>query len=395
MGTTGSERAVTITFDGLITARGEYLGYVLRLQLVYGEQRRIADIRIHHDLIALDKIEKEDLVAIALLLGLPRLREVVELEGPDAFFADPAHRWVELNTETVPRVQTPALRKRCHFQLGTKRGLECEVSDASTSGVRLIPLHATTEAVCADCGHPDDRLRCSALMHVWTEAEPELIRPSGYRRDARGSCNAGFLVHPQLNALSPEQAEQVITRCHLGARECARMEWTLDAPAVDPSVDVGRRLVHELDYLDLVVNDRFGFHPRVLTDAESVAALVRDDIATPADFVSALAGLVGLINALSWRAVPDDVKGSLNRLEAFATSRGVALDRRALEALHAIVRLRQGPPIHSAATDAARAATQLGLMYPITDPRAAWRLVRASAATSLRSISDSLRRAPP
>lgn len=381
-----SEETVTVFYRG--RRDGGFDGSTLLFTLDRGDKHVYAAIRIAEELTLSDGITDDKLEELAVLVGLPRLRALIEDEGVNAFFAGPVQRSLDLTTDTVPKGAVAALdrRKRCHFQERTKRGIICEVAAPTNLAINLLPHNATTQPVCDACGHPDDRFRCSELVHVSTEAG--LIGPSGYHRDAGGSCNIGKEVFPDGLQVTPEQAKHQVHRCQVGARDCARMTWRFATVPIASIEDAGSRLVDALDFLDLVVSDRFTFHPLRIRDAATIAALV-NDVSTREQFTLAHAALVGLLNGLDWPKA--DRPGSINALEAFASGRGISLEKPAIATLRAVVAMRQAPPIHNAPAEASRAAAQLGISYPVLEPRHAWRVLRAKTAAAVRSVADSLR----
>ncbi len=343
---------------------------------------RVASLQCWVDLTVPDhlppNVTKESVRDPILLLGLPKLHALLEEQGPGVLAQGVLRLQVDPD-EVLDLVSKPA-RKRCLFQQKEHRGLVCTVGTAVKFA--LTPANATTYPVCQACGHPDDRIRCSQLMHVSTDVWP--LR-EGWKRMASGMCGLGYEVHVQGTPVPT-----ALERCRLGERECARLEWEFGRSPETYPIGVGQLLLRELDHLNLAIRDLFDVKPVTLQDAGLIGRLV-GDVSSIDEFTLGVAALAALIDQMKWPSQPKE-SGSINALEQFAADKGKQLDRRAIGVLRALMRLRQGPPIHGAASAAAAGAVALGISYPPTDPAEAWRTVRGRVADSLARIRDDLRR---
>ena len=96
-----SEETVTVFYRG--RRDGGFDGSTLLFTLDRGDKHVYAAMRIAEELTLSDGITDDKLEELAVLVGLPRLRALIEDEGVNAFFAGPVQRSLDLTIDTVPK----------------------------------------------------------------------------------------------------------------------------------------------------------------------------------------------------------------------------------------------------------------------------------------------------
>jgi len=136
----------------------ETFGFTVRLRVNADGHSSWVDLTVEAHLPP--QVTKESVREPVLLVGLAKLRALLEAEGSAALGADLVR--IEVDPDEVLALVITKERKKCAFQHRTPRGLTCAVGTAVKLAV--TPADATTYPVCDACGHPDDRIRCSELM---------------------------------------------------------------------------------------------------------------------------------------------------------------------------------------------------------------------------------------
>jgi hypothetical protein len=189
-------------------------------------------------------------------------------------------------------------------------------------------------------------------------------------------------------------------KCHIGGLECGRRLVESRVSFPDPPPDVARWAADEIDYFALVYRDRYGSRILTIPQARTVSEIF-GDAESAEDFQRRVASLADLLSRIDTYDQLDEVQrrneqgtrvGPLVALERL-------MERDHPEAVEAVRTLRRIPdarnafPIHSRSEGLIRALKDLGVDFPASDWRLAWRQVLTAFVSSLQTIRVALQTA--
>lgn len=162
---------------------------------------------------------------------------------------------------------------------------------------------------------------------------------------------------------------------------------------------IGGDIVDILDNINAIFHDKFGYLLFVPREFRATLELVRP-ANTKEEYIVRVISLAQLINQLNISALRDLTKEndtqvkSIMLLERFLTLGG-GKPERAVQIIRAIVRLRQGYPVHTDTADGVREAHQfLSIRYPVTDYEESWNILLNQFLEALKIIKDTVERHP-
>lgn len=256
----------------------------------------------------------------------------------------------------------------CEFQARGRAGLVC---DAKTSDD--IFKGATTSEICGRCNLPDQRIRCSHLVHPAVKgARPDPSAPMN-RWVTNALCERGCaeVSKPHL--------------CRAGGHEC--WELVVTRPLFVDGIPEGieSRVCDEVDHFNLAWQAIFKSRLFATTSFRSIEELTkpcdgRDDLIRKIQCLGdILANLtVPALEADKSVEPHDRIKGSVNRLMKLFEEQEFPPNNSAFHALRAITQLRNGFPAHTGTRDFGAACHALGLGVVFEDFGRVWiRVLRA------------------
>jgi hypothetical protein len=261
--------------------------------------------------------------------------------------------------------------RRCIFQEEGPAGLFCRAaSQADAWGGK------TSSAMCRQCELPDDRTRCSLLVHPETLTVHESKQGRSIR-NAMCESGLGSGVHWRL--------------CQAGRIQCWKKIVRL--PSLLGSLEAGLedKVCDEVDHWNLAFKSIHGRRPVQPAQLRTVKELVLPCTDEPSfkAKIQALADLIDKIDVKILLQTQPAEGGTLNELAAFCKEQGYDCAE-AINILRAIRNVRHDFPAHSGNERVIGALAKLGIKYPVTDWESDWRSILRSFAGAIRALRIAL-----
>lgn len=260
--------------------------------------------------------------------------------------------------------------RQCGHQRAGATGLYC-----GARGMVDVGNGKTTFAICQKCDVPDDRIRCSHLVH-YSVSEIK----AGVRAINGAMCEFG------------RHEVQVRSRlCQAGGHECWEKVVRVPSPLESLEEGLEDRVCDEIDHWNLAVRHLHGKRILQPTQLRTVKELVTP-CKSERDFkskVQVVADLLAKIDVSSLLEGTPPEKGALNELEAFYVQAKYNTGD-SIKIFRAITQLRQDFPAHSGNERVIAACARLGIPYAPSDWDATWRLVLRAFTGAVRTLRTAL-----
>jgi len=344
-------------------------------------------IRMARTLASCWKLEEEKTIRDYLLhIGLPKVEEYLKTGNL------PVHRTslsplgygesipeIVLHTENQP-TERLLLEKQCKFRIKSPTGEICKIAykpDKATPGI-------TTRETCNKCPLPDDRIRCEYLWHPQTiiqHASGQYIRRLGEAICAYSGTSISY-------------AEQ----CIPGSKNCWKRIFEIPEPEIKIPSDLSARVVDEIDFLNILFQEKYKLQPLIPKYARSIHDLT-GDCSTKEEFTHKIAVIGDLINqikigTLLTQGEKEDLKnknrkGSISELESFLKREYPNLPLGLIDKLRKIVDIRNNFPIHSRERTLS-AFEDFGIKYPLENWNDSWQKILCGFWQSLHELRNAI-----